>query len=1101
MSGRRLRRAGRRLVLAVPGSGRAVAVVRGRRAVRGLLDGGRFDVDWYAAQADTSFSSPEDAARDYLERGRRAGLSPNSLFEPEWYDPAGALTRPDDPFGAYLARIGELRTVGPHVLVDPATVIAAHPEAATHRHGPLGYVLDHADAEGLAPAGGGPAGAVVPSVPWVKARGRLIRAVTQWRQQERLRRAPRRSAVFDHRAEKAWRSALRSQPAPVAEDAAHPVVTVVMPVRNRSGLMRRAVDSVRAQKLPDWELVVVDDGSTDDTPYVLEGLAAADPRIRVFRQDGSGVSRARNRGIAEARGEYLAFLDSDNTWLPDFLDLAVRAMRRDDVAVAYAAMQLREGDRVGYRAFDGDREYLLVGNHIDLNVLVARTELVRAVGGFAEDLRRAVDYDLVLRLTAQVPAVFLPFVGAVYSDDSGDRSRISVSEPLAWDFVVRSRHAVDWAAIAEQDRVPGRVSVVVPVRDDLATAARCVAALLASEPDADLEVVVADLGSRRAASVGLAALELRHPRLQVHRLPVDTGPALGVNLVLPHATGEVVAVCDPRVVVDGGWLAPLLAALERPGAVAVQPLVTDPVGTVAAAGATFTAAPGQPVPLLWGHPVEDALKLGDVAQLPAVDGPFWLCRAADLVAVRGLDPLMPLRWLGTDVSLRLAAGSKDLDPRFPGRLVTAVQVELTSADAEADETADDKGQAVGGGGAVSGIGADDGQFRRRWCGGGLPSGRSLWRSAGFAVTGHRARSAGSVAAGDPALTAVVARGWRAGRDEVEVGMSPDERPLLRWRIRGTPELSGRAQAVAAALRRWEQDAVVDLSGRPAAQGELDDVTLHLVGAGEPVPEPAGDTPSLLWLLDPGQETAALVAPARQAGYAHVLWTGAPEDGQGTAGGSGTDSAPEVCALAPAIDPVLFRPATADDVTGGVLVAVDLDDASPLLRAAVHAAVRAGADIEVRGRGWAAFLPPGAEVGEPVRSHRLAAAYAGARAVLLDAAGPGGASLPAAGVLPWSALQAAACAAPVLLAWPEPSPQTPAGAPGAWSLVRTFTTPQEAVELIATPSQELSGDPQTRLRVARDLSVSDSYDARAFTLVQLAAVLTRREVTASGSRAG
>ena len=729
----------RRVLVTVPGGAAAASRLRGRRAVRRLLATGRFDAAWYGAQAGQGFASDADAARDYLRHGRRAGLSPNPLFEPEWYDPDTALTRADDPFTGYLGRIGEQRAVSPHLLLDPAAVIVAHPEAAAHRHGPFGWVLDHRGAGPLpVSVPGGPSGArsVSAPVPWEALQERLGEAVAVWREQDALRRAPRRSRSFDAVAERRWRAALGAQPRPSAGDAGRPVVSVVLPVRDRSGPLRRAVESVQAQTLRDWELIVVDDGSTDDTPQVLAGVCAQEPRVRVIRQDCGGVSRARNRGIAAAHGELLAFLDSDNTWRPDFLDLAVRAMRRDRLDVAYAALELRGGDgRREYRAFDGGPEHLLLGNHIDLNVLLARTELVRAVGGFAEDLRRAVDYDLVLRLAARSRPGYLPFIGAVYCADAGDRSRISVAEPLAWDFVVRSRHAVDWAAAQDGAgaRVAGRVSVVVPVHDDAAAAARCVAALLATPvtsdaespgvgvpglgapesgvprdphgvgphgvgpPGADVEVVIADLGSRRGASVALAALAAVHPRLRVHRTPVDAGPALGVNLVLPHTTGEFVAVCHPDVLVGAGWLAPLLAQLRDPAVAAVQPLVVDSAGAIVAAGATFTAAPGQPVPLLHGHPVEDAAKLGPVVPLPGVDGPVWLTRAADLLAARGLDPLAPVRWQATDLTLRIAGDQGGT----AGRLVTRVQAVLA---------APVPGRAVA---PPAGVNLDDGQVRRR----------------------------------------------------------------------------------------------------------------------------------------------------------------------------------------------------------------------------------------------------------------------------------------------------------------------------------------------------------------------------------------------------
>ncbi len=100
-----------------------------------------------------------------------------------------------------------------------------------------------------------------------------------------------------------------------------PRVSIVMPTFNRADTLRRAVDSVRAQRFEDWELLVVDDGSTDDTKALLDSIA--EPRMAVFRQPNTGVAGARNVGLRAVRGELVAFLDSDDEWAPHHLALMV----------------------------------------------------------------------------------------------------------------------------------------------------------------------------------------------------------------------------------------------------------------------------------------------------------------------------------------------------------------------------------------------------------------------------------------------------------------------------------------------------------------------------------------------------------------------------------------------------------------------------------------------------------------------------------------------------------------------------------------------------------------------------------------------------------
>jgi len=188
-----------------------------------------------------------------------------------------------------------------------------------------------------------------------------------------------------------------------------PAVSIIMPTWNRAGVVGEAIESVLAQSFADWDLIVVDDGSTDNTEEVV--AAFADSRIHYRKIDHAGQCAARNCALLFAKGALIAYLDSDNIWYPDFLRSAVAAFASDrSIESAYGALvsevHLPEGQLLLFAPFD--RETLLTGNFIGMSSFVHRRGLYERFGGFDETLSRLVDWDLILRYTRETPARRLP---------------------------------------------------------------------------------------------------------------------------------------------------------------------------------------------------------------------------------------------------------------------------------------------------------------------------------------------------------------------------------------------------------------------------------------------------------------------------------------------------------------------------------------------------------------------------------------------------------------------------------------------------------------------------------------------------------------------
>jgi len=210
---------------------------------------------------------------------------------------------------------------------------------------------------------------------------------------------------------------------------ATPAVSVIVPTFNRARFVPEAIASVIDQSWTDRELIIVDDGSTDDTAEVVT-ICCEDPRIRYLRRPHAGQSAARNKALREARGTLIAFLGCDNLFYPDFLAAAVAVLGAEPdlpaiCGVLVTAHHHLVGTELLFRPFD--RATLIAANHIDLNTLVCRKSSLDRIGGFDESLRKLEDWHLVLRLTEDAPAKPVPVLAA--RDRMVDAIRISVSHP------------------------------------------------------------------------------------------------------------------------------------------------------------------------------------------------------------------------------------------------------------------------------------------------------------------------------------------------------------------------------------------------------------------------------------------------------------------------------------------------------------------------------------------------------------------------------------------------------------------------------------------------------------------------------------------------
>ncbi len=199
-----------------------------------------------------------------------------------------------------------------------------------------------------------------------------------------------------------------------------PLVSIIIPVFNRENVIGRAVDSALAQAYSNCEIIVVDDGSTDRTAELLKDYGS---KITIVRQENSGPSAARNRGVGVSRGEMLAFLDSDDSWSEGKISKQVELLVKggDQVPCCICSASIHSNDDDEVNSFDSagvrskmesgywlNADEIISSRFVLLNqVVVVRRWAFDRIGGFSENLKLLEDYDFALRLSLLGPWAFI----------------------------------------------------------------------------------------------------------------------------------------------------------------------------------------------------------------------------------------------------------------------------------------------------------------------------------------------------------------------------------------------------------------------------------------------------------------------------------------------------------------------------------------------------------------------------------------------------------------------------------------------------------------------------------------------------------------------
>lgn len=313
-----------------------------------------------------------------------------------------------------------------------------------------------------------------------------------------------------------------------------PFFSVILPAFNRLQSIDRAIDSLLAQEFDNYELIVIDDGSTDNTSAWIneryKGQIEQD-RLRLIRYEkNTGVSAARNVGLAAAKGDWIAYLDSDNTVERNFLKVFVEEIQKTgELDCCYAMM--RRSSTQQEIGFPFDYQQLLSENYIDLGVVVHRTSLIKQTGDFDTNLRRLVDWDFLIRTMHNRRVGYIPQVVMNYWDDAAI-DRISVRE--SYDLALRH--------MRQKNGLPFLVSTVLVPNGNLDDLLAAINYACTSRLSHRHEVLVFDNSGSNETWAAIERHAQRHPSLKAAKQGISVSPEQNFLNTTGAARGDFVRV-------------------------------------------------------------------------------------------------------------------------------------------------------------------------------------------------------------------------------------------------------------------------------------------------------------------------------------------------------------------------------------------------------------------------------------------------------------------------------------------------------------------------------------------------------------------------------
>ena len=436
------------------------------------------------------------------------------------------------------------------------------------------------------------------------------------------------------------------------------LVSIIMASWNREDVISRAINSIINQSYKKWELIIIDDGSTDGTAEYLNnqfGELIRSSKIKVISSKHVGVSSARNIGLRIANGEWMAYLDTDNEWDENYLvyNLYFASLHKN-VQILYSDLNFfKDGILLERKARNFNWDNLLQANYIDLNTYFHKKEIYDELGGFDESLGRLVDWDMILRHTKNNKPIFIPATLTNYYIGE-TLNNITNKVPFEKNRnIILNKMLIEWEKLQEKKLKKDFFSIVIPVYNCCELTDKCIQSIITNTIGIEYEIIIVNNGSIDDTSSMINKYIEKYPFVKYIENRDNYGFSLGNNIGANVAEGEYVLFLNNDTELTSNLLLELVSTLKNDLFVGmVAPKLLYPDNTIQFSGFAFSEMSKIPYHIYQGYSSKEHF-VNIKREYQALTGACFLMRLSDFYTVKGFDPVFVNGGEDLDLSFKI----------------------------------------------------------------------------------------------------------------------------------------------------------------------------------------------------------------------------------------------------------------------------------------------------------------------------------------------------------------------------------------------------------------------------------------------------------------